>query len=914
LQLSNYYEDFTEAMLKCIGVDIKIIQEAKVNRGQMIAVKIENFVIKTNVEDAFNRLIRDPLKGIFEIQYPHPEIFIMVDGLDEALTFGRINIVTLLAGSNDLPANVRFLLTSRNEPKVLDQFLKKRVINLSSIEHTIEVNDDIRGYLDKRFEEKTIKSKIASTKNPQEIKDNLIERVAGNFLYVRFLLDEVAAGKRSLEDLASFPRDLFGLYRNYLDRLIPEMLQIGMSQTWIEKFQPMLGCLSVAMPSVSLEVLSEWLERRPFEVAHLLNEVMQIVENDPANDGGFRLYHRSIADFLATATISEGGSLIQNRFWTPPRDQHERIIRYYLRTFENWEGCDKYGLRRLVAHMQTMLSLERKPEERRKQAQDLFSLVLNEGFQLAQQEGLGEKGATLADLRTALDVALSRHDLAKAINCIGVYRDKIIGRGVAQQAQGNSVAQDIFEAVDAGDIEKALKDAEIYHSIQDWASVLHFYLAWEAAELGNVDATLKALDIANHLSLQYLNKLSDAFVAHTARKLSHTVKDATDAVEWFAKISLGKEPNSNLVPYDIAQPPPESDRQNLRDELNREIDRLTQSVDNGDAESPSNMPLFDAEGVSLLAGSLKDLLTKISADPLVWPSIDRILQLVLNNPYPRYRDIALEALTIACLSVPNQLWVRERLRAIFQTTLNREGITFTFDFPSMLLFEAKQRKLPVAEIEEYINRVAATQDRWCTSQRLHNAFAAAHFRQDNKEMAFDELKKAAQQPRGYAGYTTVSWLSIATRWLEFGFKEKAIEIINQAISQASYIRDPDFRMARMKVANFYYEWLHQETPKVEDALTTLASIVDQDTRMAYIDHVSARWCSNNNWTGLETLLSSALGDATTMDALLGRLFGLRLHELSDDDLKEAFLVCSRYFTTARPWELGKWQMKIFEAM
>ena len=49
-------------------------------------------------------------------------MLILVDALDEAVTAPEPSIVTLLAGSQDLPRGVRFVLTSPNEPRVLDQF------------------------------------------------------------------------------------------------------------------------------------------------------------------------------------------------------------------------------------------------------------------------------------------------------------------------------------------------------------------------------------------------------------------------------------------------------------------------------------------------------------------------------------------------------------------------------------------------------------------------------------------------------------------------------------------------------------------------------------------------------------------------------------------------------------------------
>jgi hypothetical protein len=77
--------------------------------------------------------------------------------------------------------------------------------------------------------------------------------------------------------------------------------------------------------------------------------------------------------------------------------------------------------------------------------------------------------------------------------------------------------------------------------------------------------------------------------------------------------------------------------------------------------------------------------------------------------------------------------------------------------------------------------------------------------------------------------------------------------------------------------------------------------------MAYIDHLSARWTwppDKPNWEGLKALVPLTLGDATTLDAVLGRLFGLRIRQLSDEALSEAIRICAAHLTSGRPWRLG----------
>src|SRR5207249_3423381 len=107
-------------------------------------------------------------------------------------------------------------------------------------------------------------------------------------------------------------------------------------------------------------------------------EVNQVTEYDPGDGGGDRLYHRSMAEFLALGEYQEEGVLQRNRYFTPPDEQHERIVRYYLSNFQGqWQECDFYGLRQLVSHMRARLALEQRPRERRKLAEELYTVVLD---------------------------------------------------------------------------------------------------------------------------------------------------------------------------------------------------------------------------------------------------------------------------------------------------------------------------------------------------------------------------------------------------------------------------------------------------------------------------------------------------------------------------------------------------------
>jgi len=485
-QLSDQYDDYAEAVLQRINPEINIHLEVRENWGRVIGAQIGTLIVNADAKGVYNRFIREPLEALFSRQ-PDLRVFILADALDEALSYGTTNIVTLLAGSDDLPTGVRFLLTSRNDSRVTDQFQKKRSLDLSSQKYDPNNDADIRAYVRHRMAGGTLKEHMTAIGWLAGVEDHLIEHAAGNFLYTEFLLDEVVEGKRSLANIADLSRGLFGLYRQYLDNILPEMLQSNASPRWIGEYQPLLGSLSVATPAAPRAVLPGWIERPRGQVWSLLDDVNQVTEYDPSDGGGDRLYHRSMAEFLALGEYQEDGGLRRNRYFTPPDEQHERIIRYYVTNFRGqWQECDFYGLRQLVSHMGARLNLEQRAAERRRLAEDLYAVVLDPDFQRAQREKLGNLQTTLSDLRAALVVALRSNDLMKALAFAGIYRSS---------KHSHSIAQAIFDAVRAGNFELALQRAAHYGVAPKargrWEAILLLYLAWEAAEQGNIAATQK---------------------------------------------------------------------------------------------------------------------------------------------------------------------------------------------------------------------------------------------------------------------------------------------------------------------------------------------------------------------------------------------------------------------------------------
>jgi hypothetical protein len=331
-------------------------------------------------------------------------------------------------------------------------------------------------------------------------------------------------------------------------------------------------------------------------------------------------------------------------------------------------------------------------------------------------------------------------------------------------------------------------------------------------------------------------------------------------------------------------------------------------------------PLMDPETSAELASSLQKRLHRLAALPAGQKLIVRAIIPVLGNPYPRYRDIALGALGTALLGSPDRLWIRPHLQAVLRAGLDDEGVTFTFDLPSILLAEWERRGRSAPELASYLEIAVASQDVWGTSMRALSAQAAASFRQGHVDQVFSLLQNASAAPTTYAGYGVTAVLTLIDRCYEFGEPERAgmplwgpnrnRSLFDMAADFAGRVYDPIFRDERLALVSRYRAWTQDAAPDLDAAQKRLSGIHDPDVRRAYQSHISARWASFAEPAGitrLKALVPLALFDSTTLDTILGRLLALRCGELQDQHLEAIVHLTSSAFTTGRPWKLGQWR-------
>jgi len=200
-QLADCHQAFAKELIRINDRQI-IINSTQTIGTAAPGAEIKNLVIESlhlgnlSARHAFDQVIRRPLEQLYKTDFKET-ILILVDALDEALTYDSDNnMVTLLKHatdhSQDLPGQVRFLLTSRPDPRVT-QTIGKASLNL--IDNAPDNVNDVRAYAYRR---------LNALPEPQrgELAGRVEASGKGNFLYARYVLENLLANMSQAKDLA----------------------------------------------------------------------------------------------------------------------------------------------------------------------------------------------------------------------------------------------------------------------------------------------------------------------------------------------------------------------------------------------------------------------------------------------------------------------------------------------------------------------------------------------------------------------------------------------------------------------------------------------------------------------------------------------------------------------------------------
>ena len=407
--LARYPEVYTAAFRDALDIPSNIrgkAQAGTVHAGAVVAgVYVENlFLPGLNPQEVFNRCVRNPLQKLYTSGFDSP-ITILVDSLDEALSSEQgVTIVDLLSNLEQLPPQVRFILTSRPEPRVENKFLAASRMSLSDLAYTSENNKDIADYVEHRIQhDDRLTSKVAalSPAKAAALWALITAKASGNFQYVRFFLDAVTRGQQSIQELEGLPPRLDGLYADSLGRVV----RLG-KKDWSKAYAPLMGVLSVVQESLTLTQLKAFIHRSQRITLGYLSDLQQFIETvepsigQPQDCGRYQLYHQSMVDFLSCPSIRLENETLRNPYYLPPDEWHQQILGFYRRKARKWSEMDwgridNYGLNHLATHLHAL-------RDEAKYRTELYALIC-EPFMRQKRRRYGSHQSFAADVTLAIE-------------------------------------------------------------------------------------------------------------------------------------------------------------------------------------------------------------------------------------------------------------------------------------------------------------------------------------------------------------------------------------------------------------------------------------------------------------------------------------------------------------------------------
>ncbi len=480
-RLPRYAKDLAEK-----SGDRQIVIEAKqrvrnAKKSQIVGVLIKKLdVSAVSPETAFNRVVREPLEELFRDGFDQ-QVIILVDALDEALLSGeKQNIATLLTLTENLPAGVRFIVTTRPETEVLRPLRQFSVEehSLTTGEELLESEGDVQQYVVEVMNSTypTLEPKLASGLSSAGFTHIIRAKSKGNFLYVQYLLKKLEdyQGTITKEVLDSLPEGLEGIYLEFLRRLIGNDQKM-----WEERYLPIAGTLAIAQEPLSEKQLADVVNAPETRVRSSLKALRQLLEvNDslPASKRTFTVYHRSFADFLLDSDRAEN-------YWCQAEEQHRRIANHYRGKAVSWrevgwERVDDYGLRHLTLHV------VKGYEDGLNQISEMIQVP----FIRTKNARFNTERSILDDLRLAVVVARETANLLLLLRWTWVYaswRDRIA------QAM---IPELLHLYVRIGQADRALDMIKVFDSTRLTSlgeeRKAHEYLAYALTEQGLVEQAL----------------------------------------------------------------------------------------------------------------------------------------------------------------------------------------------------------------------------------------------------------------------------------------------------------------------------------------------------------------------------------------------------------------------------------------
>lgn len=224
----------------------------------------------------------------------HP-VVLVVDALDESERDNLPARVNALYLPPTLPDGAYIVLTSRPlDDLSLEVANQKRLF----LEPDSDGNMlDIRAYIENFVKNtESIRRELkAWGVSEADFTENLAKRSEGNFIYLRYVLPDIAEGKFKDKELEKLPVGLAAYYRGHWNSM-----QIAEPETFDDLYAPIVSMLAVVREPVTIDQLNNWTGKERRHIRRAIARWREFLEvSQVETDEKYRVYHTSFQDFLA---------------------------------------------------------------------------------------------------------------------------------------------------------------------------------------------------------------------------------------------------------------------------------------------------------------------------------------------------------------------------------------------------------------------------------------------------------------------------------------------------------------------------------------------------------------------------------------------------------------------------------------
>jgi hypothetical protein len=722
----------------------------------------------------FNRSVRDPLNNLFKHGTPGP-MLIVIDSLDEALSYsGAVKITDLLGTLSDLPYQVRFLATTRPDPRVLQPFFQVRKLDL--VDDAPPDSEDVHRYAYARLPEAL----------GEPLRSDLAQQVGkeskGVFLYGRLVVEDLLEDLKrgSLPADLTFPPGLSGYYNRFLERELGKDID-----RWRTTYRPVLGTVAIAQGNDGLD--KGQLEKiTQQDVEKILLACLQYMDG-AYPEGPFRVFHRSLAEFLL-----ESEENIYYRIDAP--SMHALIADYYYSLQDGTPPLgkwDDYALLYLWVHLEGASQLQDE-QARHSEVERLVQLVqdpmfqkrfrrkVNDEFQMRHIILAAVRAAAADTLEDALELLL------RAIRHSQAHRHERLQ------------PEPVFELAETGELVAAVNQLAAFPVEAQWQRAASLVLAWLAAkrepgkarqELQNSESRADRSDLEIQLG-QRLRAALDGVAPPLGFLPDPPPRELLDKLlQRLGGQEVSGEPIGNITSGFDLHPNPQ---------IAAVLGELAQP--GGGDEVP--VFLAQQDGPFLVAYAVPEPHRKEGLKVF-----QQYLELHATNPYLYYRNASLWLLIDSVLRHPDDEWTLQAFKALFLTALDVEGKAYEEGLELTVLAlqgragQGQACQALDARREDALQRSLKLQDAryqgdtWGVHKRRLSSLAQAYsVLPDGRAVAGDLLEKAVNLPRGFAGFMYSSFLNLAEAARVCGLEDSLSvgSILQEALATAQNIQDSVF--------------------------------------------------------------------------------------------------------------------------